>query len=130
MKKIHIIAILVIVASVTIFISASKDVSSYATFNVAIETGQRVKIVGQLDRTKDVTYKPEVDANLTSFTMIDDNGDHKEVHLMLPKPQDFELSEQIVITGEMEGEFFVANEILMKCPSKYKTEEIYLKSDS
>ena len=62
--------------------------------------------------------------------MIDDNGDLREVHLLLPKPQDFELSEQIVLTGEMDGERFVADEILMKCPSKYKNEEIYLKSDS
>lgn len=130
MKKIHIIAILVIIASVVIFITASKDVSTYATFDIAVETGQRVKIVGQLDRSKDVVYKPEVNANKTTFTMKDDNGELREVHLLLPKPQDFELSEQIVLTGEMDGETFIADEILMKCPSKYKNEEIYLKSDS
>jgi cytochrome c-type biogenesis protein CcmE len=27
----------------------------------------------------------------------------------------------------MQGEAFVANEVLMKCPSKYKDEEIYMK---
>jgi cytochrome c-type biogenesis protein CcmE len=43
------------------------------------------------------------------------------------KAQDFELSEQVVVTGEMQNGTFVANEVLMKCPSKYKDEEIYMK---
>jgi cytochrome c-type biogenesis protein CcmE len=47
----------------------------------------------------------------------------------MSKPQDFERSEQIVLTGKMKGDEFVATDILMKCPSKYKDEEIYLKSE-
>jgi cytochrome c-type biogenesis protein CcmE len=35
------------------------------------------------------------------------------------KPQDFERSEQVVIKGKMQGTAFQADEILMKCPSKY-----------
>ena len=50
--------------------------------------------------------------------------------LLAAKPQDFELSEQIVLTGEMRGEAFVASDMLMKCPSKYKDEEIYIKGNS
>lgn len=49
---------------------------------------------------------------------------------MKAKPQDFERSEQVVLTGKMDGDEFVATEILMKCPSKYKDEEIYLKEKS
>ncbi len=130
MKKIHIIAILLIAASIVIFITASKDVSTYANFEIAEVSGQRVKIVGQLDLTKEVVFAPEVDPNKTTFHMKDDNGKVKEVVLLQPKPQDFEMSESIVLTGEMLEGKFVADEILMKCPSKYKEEEIFLKSDS
>ena len=45
------------------------------------------------------------------------------------KPQDFELSEQIVVTGRMKDDTFIATDLLMKCPSKYKDEEIYIKGE-
>ena len=51
--------------------------------------------------------------------MYDNKGIENKVVLHKTKPQDFERSEQIVIIGKMEGEEFHANEILMKCPSKY-----------
>ena len=41
-----------------------------------------------------------------------------------PKPQDFERSEQVVITGNMKNDVFVADKILLKCPSKYTENEI------
>jgi cytochrome c-type biogenesis protein CcmE len=40
------------------------------------------------------------------------------------KPQDFERSEQIVLTGKMIGNEFHASKILMKCPSKYTKDEV------
>ena len=46
-----------------------------------------------------------------------------------PKPQDFERSESVVVTGEMRNNEFVANEILMKCPSKYKDDEIRIRAE-
>jgi cytochrome c-type biogenesis protein CcmE len=38
------------------------------------------------------------------------------------KPQGFEMSESLVIIGHAEGDIFVAEEMLMKCPSKYNEE--------
>ena len=129
MKKIHLISVLIIAVSIVIFITASKDVSTYATFDIAESTGDRVKIVGQLDLAKGVDFRPEINPNKTSFYMKDDKGETREVVLLKPKPQDFEMSEQIVLTGKMEEGVFTADEVLMKCPSKYKDEEISLKSD-
>jgi cytochrome c-type biogenesis protein CcmE len=40
------------------------------------------------------------------------------------KPQDFERSEQIVLTGQMRGKEFHASKILMKCPSKYTQDKL------
>lgn len=130
MKKIHIIAALGLLISVYILVSASRDVSTYANFEMAELTGERVKIVGQLAKDKPIVFKPEVDPNKTTFYLIDDNEVLKQVILLLPKPQDFEMAEQIVLTGKMDGESFVAEDILMKCPSKYKDEEILLKKNT
>lgn len=130
MKKLHLVAILMIVIAVVVITSASGDVSSYATFDTAIKSGDRVKIAGQLVKTKEIIYNPDVDANATTFFLVDDDNVERQVVLSKPKPQDFELSEQVVLTGSMKGETFYADEVLLKCPSKYKDEEIYIKGDS
>jgi cytochrome c-type biogenesis protein CcmE len=52
--------------------------------------------------------------------MTDQEGQVKEVKLYKSKPQDFEKSETIVLIGEAKGNEFHANDILMKCPSKYE----------
>jgi cytochrome c-type biogenesis protein CcmE len=32
-----------------------------------------------------------------------------------------------VLTGQIKGETFAASEMLLKCPSKYKDQEIYVR---
>lgn len=76
-------------------------------------------VVGKLNKEKATEYNPAIDADAFTFYMLDNNGLEKRVVLHKTKPQDFERSEQIVIIGKMQGEEFHANEILMKCPSKY-----------
>ncbi len=128
MKKIHLIAILMIAAGIAALISFSGDVSTYSTFKKAIETEQKVKIVGVLSKDKEMHYDPVKDPNYFSFYIKDSNGEERKVILNSEKPQDFELSEQIVLTGKMRGEEFIASDMLMKCPSKYKDEEVYVRS--
>lgn len=128
MKKTYIIAILLIGAAIALLMSSSEDLSTYSTFSDAVKTGQKVKVVGTLAKDKAMMYDPAKDPNYFSFYVVDGNGDEKKVVLLSEKPQDFELSEQIVITGKMKGEEFIASDLLMKCPSKYKDEEIYIKS--
>ena len=127
MKSSYIIALVLILVSIGIFISASADVSTYATFETAITSQSRVKIAGTLDKNKTMEYDPTVDADRFVFYMSDSDGVSNKVILQKPKPQDFERSEQIVLTGAMQNGDFVADEILMKCPSKYKEEEIALR---
>lgn len=127
MKSSYVIALVMILVSIGIFISASADVSTYATFETAIASKSRVKIAGTLDKKKAMEYDPTVDADRFVFHMNDSDGVSNKVILLKPKPQDFERSEQIVLTGAMKEGAFVADEILMKCPSKYKEEEIALR---
>lgn len=128
MKKTHIIAIVMIIGAIVMLMSASEDMSTYGTFKEAIQTEGKIKIAGQLSKDKEMYYNPEEDPNYFTFFIKDSNGEEKKVVLGAAKPQDFELSEQIVVTGELRGNEFVASDLLMKCPSKYKDEEIYVKS--
>ena len=41
-----------------------------------------------------------------------------------PIPQDFVRSEQVVVVGYYHNDSFVADKVLLKCPSKYQEEEI------
>jgi len=127
MKKIHIVAVIMIAAAIGILISAADDMSTYGTFAEAEMSAQKVKIAGQLSKDKEMYYNPEEDPNYFSFFIKDSKGDERKVVLLAAKPQDFELSEQIVITGQMDGSTFVATDLLMKCPSKYQDEEVYIK---
>lgn len=127
MKNSHLIAILVVAVAIGILISASKDVTTYANFAQASKTEDKVKLVGQLVKERPVEYDPEKDPNFMAFYLKDEAGEVRRVELLAAKPQDFERSESIVLTGQMKGEVFAASDMLLKCPSKYKDQEIYVR---
>lgn len=118
-----------IVVSIVIFLTAAQDVSTYATFADATSNSGKVKISGTLAKDKELVYNPEKDPNYFSFYLTDSDGVTNQVVLAQPKPQDFELAEQVVVTGSMDSEIFVASDVLTKCPSKYKDEELLLESE-
>ncbi|HRW75373.1 MAG: cytochrome c maturation protein CcmE [Lewinellaceae bacterium] len=130
MKKIYWIAGILILAGIGLLIGAAGDMSTYSTFGEATRTGDKVKVVGTLAKDKEMYYDPIEDPNYFSFYVSDNDGEVRKVILRGAKPQDFELSEQIVVTGQMDGQDFMASELLMKCPSKYKDEEVFLRSES
>jgi len=123
MKKTHIVAIILIAVSVAFMIGSVSDSSSYADFDEAFENpNKEYHVVGELDRSAEIAYNPEINPNITMFTMIDNNGERRKVVLNKSKPQDFERSESVVLIGKANGTEFHATEMLMKCPSKYKDE--------
>lgn len=129
MKKVHFIGIAMIGVAIFLLSQVTGDMSTYATFKDADQAGEKVKIAGQLAKDKAIIYNPEEDPNYTSFFMRDADGEERKIVLLAAKPQDFELSEQLVLTGSMKGDTFVATDMLTKCPSKYKDEEIYMKNE-
>ena len=129
-KKIHVVAGIMAVAGIFMLLSASKDLSTYATFAEASKVKKAVKVVGVLSKDKPMVYQPEVDPNLFTFFIKDQDGVERRVILNEAKPQDFELSEQIVVTGKLRENDFIASSLLMKCPSKYKDDEISVRGDS
>lgn len=120
MNKTHIIIIIVIAVAVGAIISSIADASTYAQFTVAEgNPNEEFQVVGQLNKEKDIHYAPNENVNLFSFFMIDNEGIEKKVFFQGAKPQDFERSDQVVVTGKYRDGAFHADKILMKCPSKY-----------
>lgn len=129
MKKIHIVGIIMIGIAIYLITTAGKDVATYSNFAQSRETTKKVKVVGQLVKDKPVQYDEMKDPNYFTFYMEDENGEERKVVLNQGKPNDFELSESIVLTGKMQGDEFHASEMLLKCPSKYADDEVILKNE-
>src|SRR3569832_2617175 len=120
MKKSFIIAIALIAIAIAAILSTVADSSTYASFTMATEHPKKeFHVVGKLNKVKEQEYNPQINANLFSFYMKDNEGKECKVILNKSKPQDFDKSEQIVIIGKMAGSEFHASDVLMKCPSKY-----------
>lgn len=134
MKLSHIIGIIVIAVAIAVIASTAGDASSYVTFKEAIELAKdgdsrMIHVVGKLKKDDkgqivDMLYNPTVDPNHFEFTLVDTLKIAQRVVYNSPKPQDFERSEQVVVVGNMQNNQFVADQILMKCPSKYQESEI------
>ena len=124
MKKSSIIGIGIIAIAIGIIISLCADSSTYGSFDEAKSTQTELHVVGTLIKEKEICYDPQKDANNFSFYMKDNKGMECKAVFNGAKPQDFERSEQIVVTGKMGGNEFHATKILMKCPSKYKQDQV------
>jgi cytochrome c-type biogenesis protein CcmE len=124
MKKLHIIGIIVIAIAIGVIFVSLKNTSTYADFSEALSNpNQEFHIVGKLDKAQPQIYDPKVNPDEFLFSMIDNKGVVKQVVLHKSRPQDFEKSEQIVLIGKMQDGSFHANDILMKCPSKYNNQK-------
>jgi len=127
MKKTYLLALIMVIVATALVLTAGGEVAPYANFEKAAETGESVKLVGSLVKDKPMVFEPLKDPNKFSFFLEDQEGNEREVILLKGKPQDFEMSESIVLTGRMDGEKFIAKDIQLKCPSKYKDEESMIK---
>ncbi len=136
MKKSHILGIVVIAIAIGIIMSTAGDASSYVTFGQAMEMASsgddnKIHVVGTLKKAADGTVVgiESAENKLSfSFTMLDADFREQRVYFAEPMPVDFLRSEQVVIIGAYQQELFVADKILLKCPSKYQEHEISISS--
>jgi cytochrome c-type biogenesis protein CcmE len=138
MKKTHIIALVVIAIAVMMIISTIGDASTYASFEEATQMAKENKttaihVVGELVKDADgkplgLKYDPAKDPNHFEFLMKDSLDNQQLVVFDQPKPQDLDKSEKVVVVGKMdlEKKCFNADQILLKCPSKYNNGELKL----
>lgn len=131
MKKSHIALIIGIAVLIAAMITTISDSSSYADFEEAFSNpGEEFHVVGTRVEDKETIYDPQTNPDLFVFHMKDMNNMEQKVFLHRSKPQDFERSEQIVLIGEAREDGFHAEEILLKCPSKYQDGEVVEKQEA
>ncbi len=125
MKKTQIIGLIFVVIAIGAIISTVYNADTYASFADAREQpGRDFRIIGELDRTHPIEEKVVNNTLTLTFHMDDRHGEVAEVLYFGAKPQDFDLSDEVVLIGSYEGDRFVAGSLLLKCPSKYKPDEI------
>ena len=127
MKKTYLVALVMVIVALAFVLNAGTDVAPYADFATATTNGGQVTLVGSLVRDKPMEYDALKDPNKFTFYLEDHAGAERKVILLKGKPQDFEMSESIVLTGRMKDDVFLAKDIQLKCPSKYKDEETMIK---
>jgi len=130
MKKSHLLALIVIAVAVGIIILTAGSASSYVTFEKAYAMAQdgdakKIHVVGTLkknDQGDVVGLVPSDDRLSFSFIMVDDSLKEQKVFYPEPMPTDFLRSEKVVVIGSYKEDTFLADKILLKCPSKYQEE--------
>ena len=122
MKKTHIFLIVAIAIIMGVMVvSLMGESRSYANFALAADhPNKSYDIVGKLDTSQAIVYDAKVNSDEFSFYMFDEDNNNFKVIVSKPKPQDFERSMQVVVSGKMDGDVFRASNVLLKCPSKYE----------
>lgn len=120
MKKTHIILLVLIAISIAVLISFMGDITTYDTVTSAKEKpGKFVHLIAKMEKNS-MNYDPIKNPNYLSFTAVDSLGNSIKVIYNNTKPADIEKSERIVLKGRVKGDHFECQDILLKCPSKYK----------
>lgn len=124
MKLSHILILVVIAVVIGLLISTMTDLSTYDSIASARnKQGKFVHLIARLDTIdgKQIEYDALKDPNYLRFHVIDSLGNRSAViYRKGQPPTDMEKSERMVLKGRMSDSAFICEDILIKCPSKYK----------
>jgi len=131
-KKSYIVALVVIAAAIGIIVQTAGESSTYVTFDEAFQlasngSSKSIHVVGELKKDPSgeiIGIQPGTDMVSFSFVLVDVNGKEQLVQYNEPMPADFKRSEKVVVIGSYQENTFVADKILLKCPSKYVDEKL------
>lgn len=124
MKTSSIVILVLIAAAIGALLMYSVDFSTYDTIGSAKEKqGKYVHLIARLDKSKPIEYDALKNPNFLSFYAVDSLGGSTKVIYHNSKPAELEQSERVVLKGKMQGDIFECNDILLKCPSKYKDDK-------
>jgi cytochrome c-type biogenesis protein CcmE len=124
MKTSHIIILVAIAIAIGGLLMYSVDFSTYDSIGSARnKQGKYVHLIAKLDKSYPIEYNAIKDPNYLSFYAVDSLGYSTRVVYRNAKPAELEQSERIVLKGKMQGDVFECDNILLKCPSKYKDDK-------
>ena len=124
MKPLHITILVIIAVAIGGLLMYSVDFSTYDTIESARQKqGKYVHLIAKLDKDQPIEFDAIKDPNYLSFYAKDSIGGTTKVVYRNTKPAELEQSERIVLKGKMQGDVFECDNILLKCPSKYKDDK-------
>lgn len=97
--------------------SFKTNLTPYVSFADAMSSAKRVQVAGALE--PDSTSYVDASEQL-SFGLVDDDGNRLPVVYNGVKPGNFEEAIQVVAIGSYQDGAFHADQLLVKCPSKYQ----------
>lgn len=126
MKTRNLVLLVAIAALVVVLLfSLSQNLSQYTDLASAqAQPGREVHVVGQWVQREQASYDPATDR--FTFYLKDSLGHVAQVVYLDPKPPNFEQADRVVVIGraDAQSKAFVADKILMKCPSKYQENQL------
>ena len=115
-----IVAMVLLIAATAIGVSSfKKSVTPYISFEEARRSHGLVQVNGML---ADKAYVLKKDEQYLSFRLKDSKGQVLPVEYRGVVPGNFDQATSIVAIGRYQNEQFVAEQLLVKCPSKYQAE--------
>lgn len=111
--------VLTVVGLSAVVFAFVKNSSPYVTVAQAKESDRSsVHLSGNIDKSTVSVGKGTV-----SFTITDEEGAVAHVVYSGPPPANMGDATKVVAIGAMKGDVFEANKLLLKCPSKYESED-------
>lgn len=95
--------------------SFGASLNPYVTFAQAASRSGSVQVMGTLDKSRISFQEGQL-----SFYLTDEEGTTRKVVYNGSKPNNLEHADSVVVAGILEGQIFMAQRILVKCPSKYQ----------
>jgi cytochrome c-type biogenesis protein CcmE len=115
-----IVAMVLLIAATAIGVSSfKKSVTPYISFDEARRSSGLVQVNGIL---ADKQYVLKKDEQYLSFRLKDSKGQVLPVEYRGVVPGNFDQATSIVAIGRYQHDQFVAEQLLVKCPSKYQAE--------
>jgi cytochrome c-type biogenesis protein CcmE len=120
MRPKYIVGILIILVFIVFAaINLSKSLTPYVSLDDAKKSTKVVQVKGQ--RVIGSEHF-DVDSKVFTFKMTDEKGEQFNVVYNGVKPANLEEAEEIVVIGRYTQGQFEADQLLVKCPSKYQAE--------
>jgi cytochrome c-type biogenesis protein CcmE len=117
--KVILAVVLLAVAAAVGVTSFKKTMTPYIGFAEARTASGLVQVNGKL-ADKDYVLKPE--EQFLRFNLRDEQGTVMPVEYRGVIPGNFDQAVSVVAIGKYQGDHFEAQQLLVKCPSKYQAE--------
>lgn len=120
MKPKYIIGAVIIVAFIIFaMLNFRKSLTPYVSLAEAKNTDAVVQVKG---KRVDGSEYFDMEQKIFKFKMTDDTGQEFNVTYAGVKPSNFEQATEVIAIGRFTSGKFEAEQILVKCPSKYQAE--------